>query len=390
MNFRLVDSGWLGLLGRALQEENSRVRIICPFIKEQAALRILEHGRPQNLQVITRFDLDAFVEGASDVEALQILQSRGAQIRGIRNLHAKVYLIGSNAIVTSANLTMQALRRNHEFGFESSDPEIFNTCAKYFEDLWQRAGKSVSRSKLDQWYGKVQHALSLGGGSRPSAKLGDEGTDVGFAQESHNEHDWVAAAEQGFVKFFGEGTNRLDRSYSILSEVERAGCHWACSYPKRPRRPFDGALMFMGRLVKSPNDILIFGRAVGMQHKDGRDDASEADLVQRPWKVHWPYYVRVHDAEFIDGTLSAGISLNELMDALDSDAFGTTQRHAQAGEGGNTSPRAAIMQQPHVELTTEAIAWLNERFEERIARHGKISRKQLAKLDWPTIPYVKE
>jgi phosphatidylserine/phosphatidylglycerophosphate/cardiolipin synthase-like enzyme len=127
MNFRLVDSGWLGLLGRALQEENSRVRIICPFIKEQAALQILEHGRPQNLQVITRFDLDAFVEGASDVEALQILQSRGAQIRGIRNLHAKVYLIGSNAIVTSANLTMQALRRNHEFGFESSDPEIFNT-----------------------------------------------------------------------------------------------------------------------------------------------------------------------------------------------------------------------------------------------------------------------
>jgi hypothetical protein len=67
------------------------------------------------------------------------------------------------------------------------------------------------------------------------------------------------------VKFFGRGDNRADRSMQILEEVRRSGSHWACTYPKgkRPRMVRDGATMFMGRLVKDPNDILIFGRARG-------------------------------------------------------------------------------------------------------------------------------
>jgi len=385
MNFRLVDSDWGWLIDNALRADHERVRIIWPFIKEQAALGILEQGRPRWFQVITRFDLDCFAEGASDIAALQIFQSRGAQIRGVKNLHSKVYLIGSKAIVTSANLTQQALRRNHEFGFESVDPEVLKVCNQYFDDLWGRAGANVTESQLTEWNATVERCLSTGVRTRVSPKLGDKGVDVGFTTEPPDRQDWVSAAEQGLVKFFGEGTNRLERSFSIFSEIERAGCHWACSYPKRPRQPKDGALLYMGRLVKGPNDILIFGRGIGMEHQDSRDVASAADLAKRPWKVDWPYYVRVHDAEFIDGTLGDGISLNTLMKELGSDAFGSTQRHARNGDEGNTNPRLAIMQQPQVELSLEAIQWLNDRFEQRLRRFGRISREQLAKLDWPEI-----
>ena len=38
--------------------------------------------------MITRFNLADFAEGVSDIEALRLLLDAGANIRGIRNLHA--------------------------------------------------------------------------------------------------------------------------------------------------------------------------------------------------------------------------------------------------------------------------------------------------------------
>jgi phosphatidylserine/phosphatidylglycerophosphate/cardiolipin synthase-like enzyme len=67
------------------------------------------------LQAITWFNLADFAKGVSDIDALRMLLDAGASVRGIRNLHAKVYLFGvSRAIITSANLTAAALDRNHE------------------------------------------------------------------------------------------------------------------------------------------------------------------------------------------------------------------------------------------------------------------------------------
>ena len=43
---------------------------------------------PGNVQVITRFNLADFAEGVSDIEALRLLLDAGADIRGIRSLHA--------------------------------------------------------------------------------------------------------------------------------------------------------------------------------------------------------------------------------------------------------------------------------------------------------------
>ena len=89
------------------------------FIKKGALERLLSH-RPGDVQVITRFNLADFADGVSDVEALRMLLDAGASIRGIQNLHAKLYLFGtSRAIITSANLTEAALTRNQEFGTAS-------------------------------------------------------------------------------------------------------------------------------------------------------------------------------------------------------------------------------------------------------------------------------
>ena len=386
MHFRLVDSGWDQILDEALSADRSRVRIICPFIKEKAAKRLPHYGRPKQLEVISRFDLNCFRDGVSDIAALRILFQQGAKIRGIKNLHSKAYLIGiDRAIVTSANLTEQGLIRNHEFGFDAQDQAIVAECHSYFEKLWKAAGPDLVLGKIDQWDRKVTAAWASGAGTRTTPSLGDEGQDVGFLAEPIIAQPMAALAEQGFVKFFGEGHNRETPSHLVLDEVKSSGAHWACTYPtsKKPRQVRDGAIMFMARLVH-PRDILIFGRGIGLQYKERRDDASPAEIKLRDWKAKWSRYIRVHDVKFVNGTLADGVSLNQLMVELGSESFASTRRHALAGKG-NTNPRSAFNQQAAVELTPKAISWLEERLQQCFEKNGKISRDELAKLDWPKI-----
>jgi hypothetical protein len=386
VNFRLVDSRWDGEFDAALSAQSSELRIICPFIKTGAVSRLLNRGKPKMLRVLTRFNLDDFCAGASDVAALQLLLENGGRIRGVRNLHAKLYLFGtSRVIVTSANLTDAALIRNHEFGFIAEDDEIIRRCGEYFEKLWSRAGGDVSASQLTDWDQEVTDYLASGAPPAVTPQgLGDKGVNVSDWMTPASPANWVGEAKQAFVKIFGESHSREDCSASVLDEVRESGCHWACTYPrdKRPRRVHDGGLMFMGRLVRNPNDILVYGRAVGMQYQRGRDDASSADIKRRDWKRKWPHYVRVHHAEFIAGTLSNGISLNEMMETLGQNSFASTQRNAKRGKG-NVDPRRAYRQQAAVELSPQGLMWMNERFERAYTRYGKLPNQSLAQLDWP-------
>src|SRR2546421_7648773 len=105
MTIRLVEAGWAKELADALRIDASELRIVCPFIKAGALTRLLS-PRPRSIQVITRFHLGDFADGVSDIVALRKLLEAGANVRGVRNLHAKLYLFGQRrAIVTSANLT---------------------------------------------------------------------------------------------------------------------------------------------------------------------------------------------------------------------------------------------------------------------------------------------
>jgi PLD-like domain len=384
VNFRLIDSGWDRVLDEALAVNHASIRIVCPFIKRGVANRILKYGKPKMVYVVTRFSLRDFAAGVSDVSALRLLLENGAQVKGVRNLHAKLYLFGeSRAIVTSANLTQAALSTNHEIGFVATDARIIEPCRQYFEKLWSRAGQRLQVAQLADWDRKIAQSA---GGMRQGAVTGlnDEGADLGIPPGSVLLPLWVDGVKQSIVKFFGRADNRADRSRQILEEVRRSGSHWACTYPrgKRPRMVQDGATMFMGRLVKEPNDTLIYGRAMALHYEPGRDDATAADLRLRGWKARWPHYVRVNNSEFVRGNLANGISLNELMDVLKADSFASTQRHAEEGEG-NRDPHRAYMRKPAVELSPQGAAWLNERLEWAFAKYGRLPPSVLERLDWP-------
>ncbi len=387
MMIRLVDAGWERELVEAARADATNLRIICPFIKVGALRRLLSN-RPNSIEVITRFNLQDFARGVSDIAALRTLLSADARVRGIRNLHAKLYLFGaSRVIITSANLTEAALCRNQEFGVVSEDASVVATCSAYFDALWRR-GADLSQDQVNAWDEITTRHLALGGRSSHSRDLGDFGADAGITEPPTALLPSIFAnATQAFVKFLGKGDNRVPLSFSIVDEIKRAGCHWAVAYPpsKRPRAVKDGALIFIARLTQDPNDIRVFGRAIGLRHIPGRDDATPEDIAHRPWKENWPRYVRVHHAEFVAGTMANGVSLNELMDTFGSGSFASTQRNIARGEG-NTNPRKAYRQQAAVELSRDGMWWLAEQLQTAFEAHGKVPEDSLDRLDWPDNP----
>jgi hypothetical protein len=385
MTTRFVDTGWSREFTEAAHATAGQLRIISPFIKT-GALRRLLGGPSKIVSVITRFNLSDFAEGVSDIAALRDLVEHGASVRGIRNLHAKMYLFGSErAIVTSANLTEMALDRNQEFGLISQEKETLAACQRYFNDLWQRGGAKLTVAQLDDWATRVTAYRAEGGRPSQQRGLGDFGVDAGMVNPPPIILPIaVADSPQAFVKFLGEGDNRVLLSFSTFEQIRLSGCHWAVAYPnaKRPRSVEDDAVIFISRLTREPNDIRVFGRAIAMRHVPGRDDATQEDIALRKWKANWSRYIRVHHAEFVAGTLANGVSLTELMSALGSDSFASTLRNATRGEG-NTDPRLAYQQQPAVQLSARGITWLGERFQATLDRRGKVPQDDLDKLDWP-------
>lgn len=391
---RLVDRGWAAELDDGLSRDATRLRVICPFIKVRVLSGLLERHDPDELLMITRFNLADFATGVSDIASLRLAVDHGGRVKGLSGLHSKLFLFGeTRAAVTSANLTERGLGSNHEFGCVSEHPQFVASCGAYFERLWQAGGEDVTLAQLDDWATELEQFLDAGGRPAARALLADYGvvrpaldkSPPGFRSAPAG---WPAESGQAFVKFFGEGSNRVDWSFEVLEEVGRSGCHWACTYPasKRPRAVRDGDTIFVGRLVKEPNDTLIFGRAIGREHRPGHDEASPGEIEARWWKAQWPNYVRVHHAEFVAGAMRNGVSLAELMDALGSDSFTSTQHNARTRNGRNTNPRKAFMQQPAVRLSDDAAGWLTNRLELAFDLHGRIPDDDLNVLDWPMPP----
>ena len=390
MATRLVDKGWDTEFTKALNDDSSYLRIICPFIKASTIKRLLSQ-KPDRVRVITRANLADFAAGVSDVAALRQLLAANTMLRGVRNLHAKLYIFGrSRAIITSANLTEAALTRNHEFGLVTDDRATIKECRAYFDKLWTRAKPDISKEQVEAWDETVVGYRLKGGSPNTTGELPDYGADAGISNPATRVSLAEPGSRQGFVKFLGSSDNRVLRSASTIEEIKGGGCHWAACYPKdrRPRQVKDGDVVYMGRLTEKPNGIYIIGRAIGMEYHPGRDDATDADIECRSWKQDYPHYVRVYDAEFLGGTIENGISLYDLMDELRADSFATTQRNAKDGEG-NTNPRRAFSQQAAVRLSPEGFSWLSERLEAAFAKHGKIPSETLQSLDWPAIPSLR-
>lgn len=223
VSVELVDRDWNTAIRAGLGRDSSSFRVICPFVKQRVLTRLIKEHHPGDLRLVTRLKLADFADGVSDVAALRAVLNAGGQVRGIRDLHAKVFLFGTTrAAVTSANLTRRGLAGNHEFGCISEEAAFVDACTAYFEALWDAAGTDVTSRQLEDW----EHLIGehLDGGARPwaAAALPDFGATVNLTETALPDlapPGWPAESGQAFVKFFGERSNRAAHDVPTFGEV---------------------------------------------------------------------------------------------------------------------------------------------------------------------------
>ena len=132
-----IQPPWKNILLKHVKEAKESIFIITPVIKTEVTKRItniLLDSPPDgefNLKVMTRLNEEDFIEGRSDLEALdtfsnlQLGPGFKLEFRGVGNLNANVFIFDKKkAIITSSRLAASALLTNLEYGFLITDNKL--------------------------------------------------------------------------------------------------------------------------------------------------------------------------------------------------------------------------------------------------------------------------
>jgi len=171
---KILTSNWYEQLKKDLVG-CKRLRVISPYVSSYFFNRIKSEFNLSNIELITRFNLQDFAAGVSDIDALKLLIDNDANVYGIKDLHSKIYIIDDQvAIVTSANLTRRGLHTNYECGIRIESKKEILELNTIFNQLSIIAMKNrFSEDKYDKWKSIIK---SLEIHNDPNLKLGDYGS----------------------------------------------------------------------------------------------------------------------------------------------------------------------------------------------------------------------
>lgn len=349
-------------------EVSKRLRIVCPFIKEQVIRQVYLRNPKIELEIITRFKLSDFAIGVSSIGALQFAIHKGAKVYGLSRLHSKLYFFDNRTVtVSSANMTGGGLMHNFECGVSITDATAIDSLNLYFERLKSCSMGPLTEPTCQDWL------IMLAGipeQDSPAVSLPDLGGNPLYYDSS----------KSYYVKFFGSAESRRPFDYLIRDEIERGLSHYACGFPenKKPRRINEGDVIYLARMT-DPADYAIFGKAEAIKYVESRDRFSKSEIAAREWKKDWPVCLRYRNPVFVDGILGDCVTLYGLIDSLKYSSFPTTQNRFNNGEKGINAYRS-LSQQPYVRLTPQAVQWLEPRFQATLDRKGNVPDSYLRSL----------
>ena len=152
MTIRLVDEGWRRELAEAVRMPTPVNFASSARSSKSALSKVYCLASPAMSKSSPGSTSPTLLKASATSRSCGRLLDINARVRGVRNLHAKLYLFGaSRAIITSANLTGAALSRNHELGIVAEDAETIAACRTYFDNLWQHAGNDLRPDQVDAW-----------------------------------------------------------------------------------------------------------------------------------------------------------------------------------------------------------------------------------------------
>lgn len=283
-------------LQQLLESTDGIVRIASAYVTEKDLLIGVKNREIRLMTFVSQMDI---ISGATSVEALHTLIESGVQCRVLLNypqrLHAKVYVFGTRAaVVTSANLTKNALDSNIEVGVEVGDKNVYDLIA-WYDRLWlqaqtltlqQLAELQQKSEELRRDYAELKKKAKI----LPNIPLQDDLVDL---LEKNTNH-----------QFFMCNTDRRDSNltatgYDLEEKMYNRGYAAAWekfNYPEHMQQVKPGDAIFM---VAKGVGIIGVGRAEAIcetLESGDPDRIHGGDTLEWRVKVHWLGWRRDEDA----------------------------------------------------------------------------------------------
>lgn len=102
----------------AVADDPRSLSVASPYVGKYLSRALSKLAPHVEVKLLTRTLLSDFASNASDLEAVAEIAKRAGRIWSLSSLHAKVYVVGRRALITSANATASGMFRNRECGFE--------------------------------------------------------------------------------------------------------------------------------------------------------------------------------------------------------------------------------------------------------------------------------
>jgi HKD family nuclease len=132
-----INNPWNKKLLSYVSNATSDIKICCPFIKLNV-LKEIYNNKNDNVEfdLITRFKIANFYNQVSDIDAIDYMLDKKDSIKAYQMLHAKIFIFDQKfVIITSANLTMQGLTKNFEYGILTDEKSIVSKVCEDFDNL---------------------------------------------------------------------------------------------------------------------------------------------------------------------------------------------------------------------------------------------------------------
>jgi HKD family nuclease len=370
----------------------SSVKIISPFIGTDMA-RLLVDNMNSNpvleVEIITRFYREDFINGVSKIAALEKLNDAGAKIYALIGLHTKLYLFdAASALLGSANFTSGGFKLNHELSLCVTDEhEVNPQLAAYFDDLVKAINQSgdflLTAEKIAEEKALVTSLLEKrtdkGTTYRNEKRFGAElsakpqATDAEqsdtiqtiLSESSHAEY-----SETIWLKFEGESRFRYNLTERYSPNITSQFPGGITNYPTS-RKPSvaEGDYIYMAVVCMDERGNPMSPHIVGRGRSEGYHEGNIATpdmIVEQEWMARFSHYCLFTEFEYLDAPILEGIPLSRVLQDVGSNTYVSTM--------GQSLPLADLRirhhQKAHLRLTAQAKNYIDGLFDDLIEKHG--------------------
>ncbi|MDA1215761.1 MAG: phospholipase D family protein [Chloroflexi bacterium] len=332
------------VLTKLVKNAKHRVWVVSPYVTGKTPSQWVQNAnRRVEFRLLTRMSERDFSGGASSVETLKNCIQEGWGVRYLHDakesLHAKLFVIGDNIFIGSANFTRNGLSSNLELASKLISKSESTHVLHEFEKIWN-SSPECSINLLEQI------ALNVSDGTENLEKNRDT--------LSSRLIDWGSV--QPWFKISGHSGDRMGPDWDCVGEVNLAAGQ---TFPKNGTPSLrEGDPVILARMAKKNNkdDYIIFGHGiVHSRHREKNDKLQQTVISRVPHQQQadfrrWPSIVWLERIEVVNGKAEVAPWLSD----IDPDEKKIRRR--------------SLGRKSHIRISGNTFAWLRDALNQSFKR----------------------